>query len=100
MKANLILKPDASELIPSYDIDIIAKIKLEDNEFNDFVEHPLKDYEFLKPYKDDSYKDDKEAHCVAVYPTTNRGYFILVCTEGYEYARYAVTVPFIGGPNE
>ena len=45
-------------------------------------------------------KDDKEAHCIAVYPETRRGYFILVCTEGYDYARYAVAVPVLVGQDE
>ena len=100
MKASLIRKPDSLELIPTYDIDIIATVKLEDSTFDYFIAHPLEDYEFLKPYKDTSYKDDKEAHCIAVYPETIRGYFILVCTEGYDYARYSVAVPVLGGQDE
>lgn len=100
MKASLIRKPNVYELIPEYDIDIIAKITLEDEKFDRFITFPLEDYDFLEQYKKTSYKTDEVAHCIAIYPTTDKGYFLLVCTEGYSYARYAVTVPIIGGKDD
>lgn len=100
MKASLIRKPDVYELIPEYDIEIIDNITLEDTEFDRFITYPLENYDFLEAYKETSYKDENVARCIAVYPKTKRGYFILVCTEGYSYARYAVTVPVIGGQDE
>lgn len=88
MKAMFVFKPTEEELIPQDAFVIEKTVTLSVDEFDEFVEDPLKDYEFIKENIDLMYHANKTHHCILV-TSEEHDFGILVQSEGYHYARYA-----------
>jgi hypothetical protein len=93
MKVNFIRKPTTQELIPQHQFVIEKAVLIDQNLFNQFIQDPLQDYEFINKHKELMCRDKLDVfHCIFV--TTNECDFgILVESEGYGYARYAAYLP-------
>ena len=93
MKANFIRKAVNYELIPQDEFVIEKKVVLDSELFEQFINNPLNDYDFIKENVEIMHCDnDGVFHCILI--TSNQhDYGILVESEGYHYARYTAYLP-------
>ena len=95
-KVEFIRKPMREDLDPrkkgaNYKIENI--VTLEPKFFEEFLDSPINDYDFIEDNRERMYTDkDGIWHCILV---TAEGYNfgILVQSEGFSYARYAASIP-------
>ena len=73
-------------------IEKIGEVILTKAEYRDFCKNLVcKDYDFLKPFTEESYFTETTARCVMVGAPGE--HLLAVCLEGYTYGRY-VAWPF------
>jgi hypothetical protein len=93
MKANFIRKATNYELIPEDEFVIEKEIILKEEEFKQFIDEPLNDYDFIKDNIDLMYCDNEDVfHCIFV-TSKQQKFGILIESEGYQYARYTAYLP-------
>ena len=75
-----------------YAIKVVCLVELSEANYITFGKDLLADYAFIANYTREMYLGSDTAHAMLVTsPDSNAG--ILVCSEGYNYARYAAVVP-------
>jgi len=93
MKANFIRKAVNYELIPQDEFVIEKEVVLDSELFEQFINNPLDDYDFIKENLEIMYCDnDGVFHCIFI-TTEQHDFGILVESEGYHYARYTAYLP-------
>ena len=72
--------------------EVMEVIELSKDEFRYFKNHLLEDTDFIAVRSDEMYSHDGIRNCILVIgEECNDG--VLVCSEGYGYARYSVSIP-------
>ena len=78
---------------PVWNCQIEKVVELGSKEFDDYINDPLANMDFIEESKDLMYKDrEGQYHCLLVLGE-NRNDGILIEAEGYDYARYSSFVP-------
>jgi hypothetical protein len=90
MNAHLYHKADDYRAEPC---EVEKIIEVSRSEFAELYRYPLKDYDFIAENKEGLRCDEQGvSHCLLVIGEgSNDG--ILVCAEGYDYARYSAHIP-------
>ncbi len=72
---------------------VFKKVQLAKKEFNDIASNLLKDFDLIKENKNEmKVKKNKIFHCLFIYcEELEDG--LLICSQGYDYARYASSYP-------
>ena len=69
------------------EIESLGRVVLTLDEYIYFCNHLYEDYDFLKPYADESVFTEEGARCVLVGAPGQ--HVIAICLEGFGYSRYA-----------
>ncbi|MDE7264045.1 MAG: hypothetical protein K2N64_05240 [Anaeroplasmataceae bacterium] len=92
---KVILNSKKSELKPLEEIEILKEVILKDDEFEHFIHNLLGNYDFIKEHTDKLVRGLDKTTCLLVKSDVKRGFGVLVCSEGFRYARYTCILPFI-----
>lgn len=98
--AAFIRKPVREEIIPSEKYRVVASVELSDNKFEHFKDTMLNDHDFIAEHSDKLFLDEDNVWRVLEVTSKEADHSVLVCSEGYYYARYAAYKIKTGGPEK
>lgn len=88
--ATFYYKPVVDELLPDlHEFRILAKVELSESEFERFKFDLMRDQTFIAEKAKELYRDEFGIWRVLEVTSAEADHVILVCSEGYDYARYA-----------
>lgn len=91
-KVNFFRKAHKDDLIPKNEVKIEKVITLQINEFRNFEDRLLDNYDFIAENKELMYIDEDGVWHAILITAKEVDYGILVESEGYDYARYAAYI--------
>ncbi len=104
MKVNFIYKPSSKEeLVPQSAVSIIKTIELSRDAFIEFMNYPLRDYDFIKENSEAMFYDQETEKYNSILVTNAEFNFAFVIhSSGYSYGRYVAYIPkcVLGQENE
>lgn len=94
MKVNFIYKPMREELIPQSDVNIIKTLELSKESFLEFMNKPLNDHDFIKPYSCAmSFDNETQKYNSILITCSEFDFAFVIHSSGYDYGRYVAYVP-------
>ena len=94
-KMKALFNSKESELDALEEIEILEEVILKDDEFENFIHNLLGDYDFIKKHTDKLVRGLNKTTCLLVKSEVKRGFGVLICSEGFSYARYTCVLPFV-----
>lgn len=95
MKVNFIYKPSSmQEIVPQSKVNILKTIEISKEEFIEFMNYPLCDYDFIAEYSTEMYYDyETKSHNSIVVTNADFDFAFVIHSSGYKYGRYVACVP-------
>ena len=87
--AAFLYKPLREELEPAHKYRVIANVELSEAQWEHFKNNLMADQQFITEHARDLYMDENGIWRVLEVTSAEADHVILVCSEGYDYARYA-----------
>ncbi len=91
-KVNFFRKAHIEDLLPTDEVLVKKVVTLEIEEFRNFENRLLDNYDFIKENKEHMFIDENGVWNAILVTAKEIDYGILVQSEGYDYARYTAFI--------